>query len=564
MRLPHHYARLCRAFPRHHGEIRLAEIADALCCSLRHARLLLSQMADQGWLTWRAGLGRGHPSRLALLADPMALERDVLHAHLARGDIEKALQTLSREGQKRLTALLPGYLGMVEGETRALRLPFYRPLHSLDPAQINRRTENHLIRQIFDGLTRYDLSLGRIVPALAHHWQADAGLRHWRFYLRPGVRFHHGRLLDGEDVRQTLLRLRDEPGPHHGLLAHLTEARLLAPLTIDLLLNRADALLPQRLAHAAASILPRDGWTLPDFGQQPIGTGAFRLAVNNERRAVLQAFEQYWKERPLLDAVEIWVVNDPAIRAKFDARVILPGEASQNRPQYQQAEPGCSYLAAHPASLSHSQRRQLADWLHPGAWQARVDDEPAFGMLPQWRHSHAPCHAAPPELPAALRLTTYQLDSHIELAEAIAVRLREAGCRVQLDVKSYPDFARMDWLDQTDLLLSGEVMGDDIDFGLYQWLFQQAGYRHCLDDTALRWLDARGQALAAEPSCAQRWQGYENCARQLVEQAWLIPLRHHRQNWDAAPEVQGVSLSQCGWMDFSRLWFSPLVELPRP
>ncbi len=33
---------------------------------------------------------------------------------------------------------------------------------------------------------------------IAHHWQQFPLL--WRFYLRPGIHFHHGRELEMEDV----------------------------------------------------------------------------------------------------------------------------------------------------------------------------------------------------------------------------------------------------------------------------------------------------------------------------------------------------------------------------
>ncbi|WP_047239112.1 SgrR family transcriptional regulator, partial [Chromobacterium subtsugae] len=202
MRLLQHYQRLSLAYPAHDGPARLADIAAALHCSPRHARELLQSMADNGWLRWQPGQGRGHASRLRLLAPASQLEREAARGFLANGDIEKAMRLLPAAARRQITELLPAYLGVAPSEPQTLRLPFYRPLRSLDPVQINRRTECHLIRQIFDGLTRYDRARGQIVPALSHHWRHDGEWRNWRFHLRPGVVFHNGRALDGEDVRQ--------------------------------------------------------------------------------------------------------------------------------------------------------------------------------------------------------------------------------------------------------------------------------------------------------------------------------------------------------------------------
>ena len=555
MRLLRHYQRLSLAFPAHDGPARLADIAAALHCSPRHARELMQSMADNGWLRWLPGQGRGHASRLRLLAPAGQLEMEAVRGHLADGDIEKALRLLPTAARRQVAELLPAYLGVAPSEPQTLRLPFYRPLHSLDPVRINRRTECHLIRQIFDGLTRYDRAKGEIIPALAHHWRHDGDWRQWRFQLRPGVVFHHGRVLDGEDVRQTLLRLRDEAGPHQRLFAHLADVSLPAPRIVDIRLASPDALLPRRLADSAAAILPRDRWPQAGFGRFPIGTGAFRLEANNDYRATLRAFDRHWKERPLLDAVDIWVVDDPEVKARLDARFCHPGEPD-GQPSLRRLEAGCSYLAANPARLDAARRQALADWLHPAVWQAALPGEAALGMLPQWRHRPAPIQPPAPRLPATLRLATYQLPDHIELAEAVARRLRDAGCRIELTVMPYPDFARYDWLDGADLLLSGEAMADDVDFGVYQWLCQDAGYHCWLEAAARHRMRAAEQQLAMEPDAERRWQGYEALARALVAEASVIPLRHHEQAMAFAPQLQDVTLAQCGWMDFDRAWLA--------
>ncbi|POZ62758.1 SgrR family transcriptional regulator [Chromobacterium alticapitis] len=556
MRPLQHYQRLHRAFPDHDGPIRLADVAEVLCCAPRHAREILKKMETQGWLRWRPGLGRGHPSHLRLLAPPAELQADALRRLLDKGDIEQATRSLSPESRRQLAALLPAYLGAQPSQPQTLRLPFYRPLHSLDPIQINRRTECHLIRQIFDGLTRYDRARKSIAPALAHHWTHDGEWRNWRFHLRPGVFFHHGRALDGEDVRQTLQRLRNEPGPHQGLLPHLQSISLPAPLTVDIALKLPDALLPRRLADSAASILPRDGWPQTSFGRMPIGTGPFRLEVNNDCRATLRAFDRHWKQRPLLDAVDIWIVNDPEIRARLDARVCHPAE-TVDKPFQRQLEAGCSYLAANPASLNPEQRQALADWLHPAVWQTKLDGDPALGMLPQWKHRPPPALLRQPRLPATLRLVTYQLQTHIELAKATARRLREAGCRIELIVLPYPDFARYDWLERADLLLTGEVMSDDVDFNVCQWLSQDAGFHRWLEAEPKRRTRQAAETLAKEADAGQRWLRYETLARLLVEEASLIPLRHYWQTLEYSPQLRGVTLAQCGWMDFDQVWLAP-------
>lgn len=550
-----YYQRLYHARHGQSGPARLEQVAEQLCCSPRHARAVLATLAAHGWLQWQAGRGRGQLSQLQFHTHPATLEADALQQHLARGDIESAMQQLTPASRQRLGELLPAYLGVQPGSEQRLRIPFYRPLHSLDPVQINRRTECHLIRQLFDGLTCYQRDSGRIEPALAHHWQHDASLQQWRFVLRPGVLFHHGRPLEGEDVRQTLYRLRDEPGPFQRLFAHLVSVQLPAPRNVQITLSQPDALLPHRLADHCAVILPRERWPQADFGRQPSGTGPFRLSVNNAHRATLRAFERYWQARPLLDEVDIWVVNDDATRARLDVRLGYHGQTPPQGQYTLQAEPGCSYVCANPATLDAGQRAALAAWLHPAQWPADLGGQRALGMLAQWQHWPAPQAAARPAIPPRLRLVTYKLATHVGLAEQVCARLAAAGCQVTLQVLDFPEFAANHWRHSADLMLTGEVLGDDLDYSCYQWLAGESGFHPWLSDATRHALQTWVGRSQAEPDSATRWQHYAAAASLLVREHGLIPLQHSTMRLEFDPQLRGIALSQCGWMDFRQLWF---------
>jgi ABC-type transport system substrate-binding protein len=62
--------------------------------------------------------------------------------------------------------------------------------------------------QLFDGLVRLDKNLN-IVPNLAEYWAISSDGTRYTFYLRKGVRFHHGSELTAEDVKFSLERLLD-------------------------------------------------------------------------------------------------------------------------------------------------------------------------------------------------------------------------------------------------------------------------------------------------------------------------------------------------------------------
>ncbi|CAK8744022.1 HTH-type transcriptional regulator SgrR [Sodalis praecaptivus] len=110
---------------------------------------------------------------------------------------------------------------------------YYRPLSNLLPGTPLRRSDNHIVRQIFSGLTRINEENGELEADLAHHWQALAP-DHWRFYLRPAVRFHHGWEMTVDDVIQSLSRLTGNP-----LFASILS--LHSPLPIRWILNSPGA-----------------------------------------------------------------------------------------------------------------------------------------------------------------------------------------------------------------------------------------------------------------------------------------------------------------------------------
>lgn len=77
----------------------------------------------------------------------------------------------------------------------------FRP--SLDPAV---ESTFFLLEQLYDGLVRLDKNFN-IIPSLAEYWVISRDGKKFTFYLRKGVKFHHGRELTADDVKFSLERL---------------------------------------------------------------------------------------------------------------------------------------------------------------------------------------------------------------------------------------------------------------------------------------------------------------------------------------------------------------------
>jgi SgrR family transcriptional regulator len=542
------------------------DVAERLCCTPRNARLLLGRMQAEGWLRWTPGRGRGRLSLLEMRCEPASLHEAHLRGLIGHGRLEEAFDSLPAAARSRLQSALPAFLGPTAGG--GLRIPFYRPLHALDPVHVTRRTEAHLVAQLCEGLAGFDRERDAVVPGLAHHWESLEGGCRWRLWLRPGLRFHDGRPLRAQDAAASLRRLRDTRGPHHALMAHLREIEVSGD-RLELALRQPDHLLLHRLAHHSAAVLPEDDWLRPGFERAPIGAGAFRLVRNNEYRATLAAFEGYWRERPLIAEIDLWVVPDGAPIPEVDLRLGQLADDKLAPPadwrELAQPEQGCDCVLLNPARSAFATpdaRRAVGRWLRAQV-KRRILPEGrviARGWLPTFRHLPLPAAGdadRPPLLPAVVRIVTYELGQHIALAGAIADALRLAGSRVSLTVLPAPLFARWEWRHDADMAVTGEVLYDDLAFGQFSALAGEGQFHAWLKPALRRWLAARCSAVAATPSPERRAALMEEAFARVTHEGAVLPMRHQMQKLTHAPQLGGVSLARCGWMDFRRLWIKP-------
>ncbi|MFB9159076.1 SgrR family transcriptional regulator [Chromobacterium violaceum] len=390
-RLLQQYSRLRQGFSGQDGEASLQQLADLLCCTRRHMRSLLSQMQRLGWLEWSARSGRGSRSGLRFLRGMAELQRQQAEQLLEQGRVEQAVELLG-DDPRQLAPLLLSRLGHHWSQDRqVLGVPYYRPMPNLMPGTPLRRSERHLVSQIFNGLTRLNEEKGEVEGDLAHRWEQHSE-REWHFHLRPRVRWHDGRELSLDDIASTLERLRTQP-----LFSHLAGVRRLSPRCVAVLLSEPDPWLPRLLADPAALILPADRDARPGFASLPVGTGPYRVAINDSHRLSLQAFDDYFGHRALLDQVDIWMVPKLGDQLELDVQGACDLTVEINpRPALEQTEmsleAGVYFLLCDnrsPAMRDDAVRQWLAQALTPLAIMqqtapaARQFWVAAAGLLPR-------------------------------------------------------------------------------------------------------------------------------------------------------------------------------------
>jgi peptide/nickel transport system substrate-binding protein len=193
------------------------------------------------------------------------------------------------------------------GPTAAKSLRFASAFdpQSMDPHALALLYQSRVVSQVYDSLVNRDREF-RLEPSLALSWQM-VDPRTWRFRLRPNVRFHDGAAMTADDVVFSIERAMAKSSQRAFQLRGVTGARRVDALTVDVLLEAPDAVLPEKLVFIgimSRAWAERHGVTLPqDFNakqethavRNANGTGPFVLRrYEPDTRLVLEANPNWW------------------------------------------------------------------------------------------------------------------------------------------------------------------------------------------------------------------------------------------------------------------------------
>src|SRR5258708_2166576 len=196
-----------------------------------------------------------------------------------------------------------------------LRVALGTTLSQLDPAKTTIGDEYVYVHLVFNGLSRIDPDMS-VKPDLAESWSASDDLKIWTFKLRQGVKFHHGRLLDSEDVVATVKRILD-PGTGSRARTNLKmvdSVEAVDPLTVRFNLNQSYAGFADIFADRQLRIVAKD--RLADLSTQPIGTGpfVFKSWSPGDRLELTKNPDYFEKGMPKLDGVTLRIIPESAAR----------------------------------------------------------------------------------------------------------------------------------------------------------------------------------------------------------------------------------------------------------
>jgi oligopeptide transport system substrate-binding protein len=202
---------------------------------------------------------------------------------------------------------------------------YRRPLEfspkTLDPAVAVDIYSVTVIQQIFDGLVQFDKDLN-IIPGLAQSWTISPDGLTYAFYLRKGVKFHHGREMTAKDVVYSLTRILDPKvkSPAANFFDRVIGSKefqegnaqsvkgIVAPDPYTIIIRLSEPYTPfiSILGMNKFKILPREEVEKSEigFGKSPVGTGPFKFVSMKEGEEILlEANPFYFGGKPYLDKI---------------------------------------------------------------------------------------------------------------------------------------------------------------------------------------------------------------------------------------------------------------------
>jgi peptide/nickel transport system substrate-binding protein len=166
-----------------------------------------------------------------------------------------------------------------------------------------------ILYNIYEPLVCFDANM-KIGPALADYWEQKDSLT-WVFYLRDGIVFHNNKMCGVNDVIYSLYRPMNLPESEFTVLKDVLDTIISEDenkIIIKTIIPRIFVLYDVALI----GIMPEG---LDPGTEDPVGTGPYRLTESSENKLTLEAFPQYWGEKPEIKRVDYYII--PEFEGRF-------------------------------------------------------------------------------------------------------------------------------------------------------------------------------------------------------------------------------------------------------
>jgi peptide/nickel transport system substrate-binding protein len=193
-------------------------------------------------------------------------------------------------------------------------------------------------------------------PDLAESVQVAPDYKTFTFKLRPGIKFHDGRLLSSLDVKYTFETMLKDKSLVKGASFEQDVAAIEAPDPHTVIFHCRNPFPSLPGDVIPVGIIPEG--TSAQQAKQPIGTGPFKFeSYAEEQEIVLKSYDQYFGGRPAFDRLRIKIVPDNSTREselrKGTVDLAINADLEPVTVESLQKAPGLKVLIADGTNLAH-------------------------------------------------------------------------------------------------------------------------------------------------------------------------------------------------------------------
>lgn len=552
-------------------EVTVQNISGTLFCTERNSKLIIKKLDELNWIKWFPGRGRGNRSKLIFQKHPMSLILDRGKEITKKGDVKSGSIFVERysshfpsvkgEYHSWVDSIFGHKVEMTsEGRRDVLRLQVQMNLDiTLDPVYATMRSECHMVKHIFDTLVYVDGNTNIIEPRLAFHWEYNDAEKIWTFYLRKGVHFHNGKQLTAHHVIYSLNRfIKLENNAHTWMLQHVESIRSVDDYVFEIQLHTENRIFLHMLSAEQCSIVNED-----EAGGL-IGTGPFQLYKSNENLFILEGHPLYFRERPFLDRVELWNVEqgvgtyDVLVKAQYK-------DKEKHNKELSRLESNVTYITCNLTKEGPMQdelfRKALYNIIHGYtivqelggergevakklilAGESIVEIEEDVESLIKRSTYHN----------EVLQLYTFTGRDHVEDAQWIQKECAKYGIRVENNFLDIEELLEVSTIQKADMMHDSATISERIEDSLLYMFLTKNSFIH--GQSSMDFHEKLSPYFRQE-ELEKRVALLRDIEDTLLRQIHIIPLYRNKQEVSTHEKVQNIMINSQGWIDFYNIWF---------
>lgn len=302
----------------------MEKLAEKWYYSKQNVKKKLKKYEEKNLLKYIPGKGRGNVSTIIFIKDFHSEINEILTSCIENNDIKFALQ-LSQLSipQEWFSPFLEKIQTLFSSENEygnnIIRFIINRKITALDPNTICLQFEASLIKQISNTLVDYSEEGDIFTPSVALNWSHNEEFTTWKFFIRKNIYFHDEKKVTGSDILFSFNEaLRSSTGKW--LLNNLENMYCESEFTVHFNFKKPEPAFLKLVTHYSLVIRPA-------FSNSKyfIGCGPFKLVENKNNYVYLKSFSKYFKETPLIDGIEFWLIN-----SNFKKWLIIPQKKNLN------------------------------------------------------------------------------------------------------------------------------------------------------------------------------------------------------------------------------------------